>query len=76
MNLRKLVKKEVAALRAYDAKEIPCSIKLDANESPYGFSEALKAAAKIATNRYPDQEAARKGTGSKAGEYPPGKWLR
>jgi histidinol-phosphate aminotransferase len=57
MNLRKLVKKEVAALRAYDAKEIPCSIKLDANESPYGFSAALKAVAKIATNRYPDPQA-------------------
>jgi histidinol-phosphate aminotransferase len=57
MNLRKLVKKEVAILRAYDAKEIPCSIKLDANESPYGFSYALKAVAKIATNRYPDPQA-------------------
>jgi histidinol-phosphate aminotransferase len=57
MNLRKLVKKEVSALRAYDAKEIPCRIKLDANESPYGFSQALKAAAKIATNRYPDPQA-------------------
>jgi histidinol-phosphate aminotransferase len=57
MNLRKLVKKEVAVLRAYDVKEIPCSIKLDANESPYGFSDALKAVTKIATNRYPDPQA-------------------
>jgi histidinol-phosphate aminotransferase len=57
MNLRKLVKKEVAVLRAYEAKEIPCSIKLDANESPYGFSDALKAVTKIATNRYPDPQA-------------------
>jgi histidinol-phosphate aminotransferase len=57
MDIRKLVKKEVSALRAYDAKEIPCRIKLDANESPYGFSEALKAAGKIATNRYPDPQA-------------------
>jgi histidinol-phosphate aminotransferase len=57
MNLKKLVKKEVSALRAYQAKEIPCRVKLDANESPYGFQEALKAVRKIPTNRYPDPEA-------------------
>ncbi len=57
MNLRRLVKKEVSALRAYDAKETPCRIKLDANESPYGFPEALKAAVSIDTNRYPDPQA-------------------
>lgn len=57
MNIKKLVKKEVAALRAYNAKEVPCRIKLDANESPYGFASALKATAKISTNRYPDPEA-------------------
>ena len=57
MNLKKLVKKEVSALRAYQAKETPCRVKLDANESPYGFQEALKAVRKIQTNRYPDPEA-------------------
>ncbi|MBI5847067.1 MAG: histidinol-phosphate transaminase [Nitrospirae bacterium] len=57
MNIRKLVKKEVASLRAYQAKEIPCRIKLDANESPYGFEGALKAVGTILTNRYPDPEA-------------------
>jgi len=31
------VKKEVSALKAYNAKEIPCRIKLDANESPSGL---------------------------------------
>ena len=40
MDIRKLVKKQVSALKAYDAKEIPCRIKLDANESPYGFADA------------------------------------
>jgi histidinol-phosphate aminotransferase len=59
MNIKKLVKKEVSALCAYEAKEIPCKVKLDANESPYGFGDALKAAAKIETNRYPDPEAKR-----------------
>jgi histidinol-phosphate aminotransferase len=57
MDIRRLVKKEVASLRAYQAKEISCRVKLDANESPYGFQEALKAVAKILTNRYPDPEA-------------------
>jgi len=57
MNIRKLVKKEVLQLRAYNAKEVPCRVKLDANESAYGFSAALKAALKIETNRYPDPEA-------------------
>ncbi|MDA8433380.1 MAG: histidinol-phosphate transaminase [Nitrospiraceae bacterium] len=59
MNLKRLVKKEVSRLRAYDAKEIPCRIKLDANESPYGFGPALKAAKTVLTNRYPDPDAAR-----------------
>jgi len=57
MNLKLLVKKEVSLLRAYQAKEIPCSVKLDANESPYGFRTALRAVAAIRTNRYPDPEA-------------------
>jgi histidinol-phosphate aminotransferase len=57
MDIQRLVKKEVASLTAYQAKEIPCRVKLDANESPYGFSEALKAVKKILTNRYPDPEA-------------------
>lgn len=53
LNIKKLVKPNVRALRAYEAKEIPARVKLDANESPYGF--ALKHSA-IATNRYPDPE--------------------
>lgn len=57
MDIRKLVKKEVSRLRAYNAKDIPCRVKLDANESPYGFGEALKGALQIQTNRYPDPEA-------------------
>jgi len=57
MNIKRLVKKEVSALKAYNAKEVPCRIKLDANESPYGFSGALQAAGGIRTNRYPDPEA-------------------
>jgi histidinol-phosphate aminotransferase len=57
MDIRKLVKKEVRSLRAYNAKEIPCKAKLDANESPFGFDIDLKAVKNIRTNRYPDPEA-------------------
>ncbi|HMK56107.1 MAG TPA: histidinol-phosphate transaminase [Dissulfurispiraceae bacterium] len=60
-DLSRLVRPNVRALRAYEAKEVPCKIKLDANESPYsplpsdaafGKSDALSA-----LNRYPDPEA-------------------
>jgi histidinol-phosphate aminotransferase len=57
MNLKQLVNKDVLKLKAYQAKEIPCKVKLDANESPYGFRIARKAAGAIHTNRYPDPEA-------------------
>jgi histidinol-phosphate aminotransferase len=57
MDIRKLVKKQVSALKAYDAKRVPCRIKLDANESPYGFADAVEGIAGIRTNRYPDPEA-------------------
>lgn len=53
MNIKTLVRPNVLALRAYEAKDIPCRVKLDANESPYGFP-FLK---DIETNRYPDPEA-------------------
>jgi histidinol-phosphate aminotransferase len=57
MDIRKLVKKQVSILSAYYAKEIPCRVKLDANESPYGFEDAVKRIAGIKTNRYPDPQA-------------------
>jgi histidinol-phosphate aminotransferase len=59
MKIKGLVKKGVSSLTAYSAKEIPCRVKLDANESPFGFAEALKAVKGIQTNRYPDPEAKR-----------------
>jgi histidinol-phosphate aminotransferase len=57
MDIRKLVRKEVALLKAYEAKEVGCRIKLDANESPYGLTDAVQMVAGIRTNRYPDPEA-------------------
>jgi histidinol-phosphate aminotransferase len=53
MDIKKLVKPNIRSLRAYQAEEIPCKIKLDANESPYG-STVLKS---VKTNKYPDPEA-------------------
>ena len=53
MSIRKLVKPSVRSLTAYHAEEIPCKIKLDANESPYGF----RVLGTVKTNRYPDPEA-------------------
>jgi histidinol-phosphate aminotransferase len=57
MDIKKLVKSGVFTLKAYNAKEVPCRIKLDANESPYGFAQAVSKIAGIRTNRYPDPEA-------------------
>ena len=53
MNLKKLVRPNVQKLRPYQAEEIPCRVKLDANESPYG----MRLLRSVETNRYPDPEA-------------------
>ena len=57
MNVKKFVKPNIYSLRAYQAKEIPCRVKLDANESPYGFADGYKILKSVKTNRYPDPEA-------------------
>jgi histidinol-phosphate aminotransferase len=54
MNVKRLVRPNVRKLKAYAAKETPARVKLDANESPYGFPLDLRG---IKTNRYPDPEA-------------------
>ncbi len=54
MDIKRLVKPCVRKLRAYKAEEPSgVRVKLDANESPYGFSLSHRA---IASNRYPDPE--------------------
>lgn len=57
ISIKSLVKPNIRNLRAYNAKEIPCRVKLDANESPYGFEITDKILKSIKTNRYPDPEA-------------------
>ena len=56
-SIKSLVRPNIRNLRAYNAKEIPCRVKLDANESPYGFEINDKILKSIKTNRYPDPEA-------------------
>ena len=57
MNIRKFVRPNVYSLTAYSAKDIPCKVKLDANESPYGFTDVFRTVKSLKTNRYPDPEA-------------------
>ena len=61
MNITGLVRPNVRSLTAYAAKEIPCRIKLDANESPFGpagreLARIKKRLAEVDLNRYPDPE--------------------
>ncbi len=55
--IKSLVRPNIRNLAAYNAKEIPCKVKLDANESPYGFDITDEILKSIKTNRYPDPEA-------------------
>jgi histidinol-phosphate aminotransferase len=62
MDIQKLVKPNIRSLRAYNAEEIPCKVKLDANESPYSAFSGQGARGKgqeiyKALNRYPDPHA-------------------
>jgi len=55
-----LVRKNIRTLQPYQAKDIRCAVKLDANESPYALSPAKGLLDRIASatlNRYPDPEA-------------------
>ena len=61
-NITALVRPNIRTLRAYEAKEIPCKAKLDANESPYPLADCrsrkfLIPLERVMTNRYPDPEA-------------------
>ena len=62
MDIKKLIKPNIRSLQAYYAEEIPCRVKLDANESPYsgfkiqGSGVSSKKIFKN-LNRYPDPEA-------------------
>lgn len=62
MDIKKLVKPNIRSLKAYSAKEIPCRVKLDANESPYSAVSCQLSTVSLKNiinrvNRYPDPEA-------------------
>jgi histidinol-phosphate aminotransferase len=57
MDMKKFTRPNIVSLKAYEAKEIPCRVKLDANESPYDFRNAYKILRNVKTNRYPDPKA-------------------
>ncbi|NOX19822.1 MAG: histidinol-phosphate transaminase [Nitrospirae bacterium] len=72
MNIENLMRKNIRSLRPYEAKEIKCRVKLDANESPYSFPELLEKALSVKTNRYPDPEGlALKKAASRQWKIPP-----
>lgn len=56
MNVKRLVRPNIENLTAYQAKEIPCAVKLDANEGPFGVNVDRRILRQIETNRYPDPE--------------------
>ncbi|MBI5740545.1 MAG: histidinol-phosphate transaminase [Nitrospirae bacterium] len=62
MDIRKFVRPNIRSLKAYHAEEIPCKVKVDANESPYSAISNQQSAISLektlqALNRYPDPEA-------------------
>ncbi len=62
MDIQKLVKPNIRSLCAYNAEEIPCKVKLDANESPYSAISNQRSAISLeknlqTLNRYPDPQA-------------------
>jgi histidinol-phosphate aminotransferase len=65
MDIKKFIRPAIRSLKAYEAREIPCKVKLDANEAPYGLSSRVllrlisSRSRRLfeALNRYPDPEA-------------------
>lgn len=57
IDFSKLAKPNIRSLKPYEAKEIPCKVKLDANESPYTIDIAPNKKILQRLNRYPDPEA-------------------
>lgn len=53
----KLARPNIRSLKPYEANEIPCKVKLDANESPYCIDITPDKKILQRLNRYPDPEA-------------------
>jgi histidinol-phosphate aminotransferase len=57
VDFTKLARPNIRSLKPYEAKEIPCKAKLDANESPYAIDIKPPQGVFKKLNRYPDPEA-------------------
>ena len=57
LELGGLVRPNIRRLVPYTAEEIPCTAKLDANESPYPAAIDYQAMLEVQPNRYPDPQA-------------------
>ncbi|MBF0327943.1 MAG: histidinol-phosphate transaminase [Nitrospirae bacterium] len=57
MDFSVLTKKNIRSLKPYKAEELPCAVKLDANESPYCINSKLSPEILEKLNRYPDPDA-------------------
>ncbi|MDA8388004.1 MAG: histidinol-phosphate transaminase [Nitrospiraceae bacterium] len=57
LDISELVRPNVLTLAPYEAKIIPCRVKLDANESPYRRPVSPRLLKAVETNRYPDPQA-------------------
>ena len=62
MDIKPLVRKEVAALKAYAIEDVQARVKLDAMENPYPLPDVLRdelarELSRVLVNRYPDPEA-------------------
>lgn len=58
LKVESFARKNIQKLKPYQAKEIPCKIKLDANESPFAVKISdFISEINIPLNRYPDPEA-------------------
>lgn len=61
VDFSKLVRQNIRLLQPYRASEIPCRVKLDANESPYSLRDKKPLSSDATVlgrlNRYPDPEA-------------------
>ena len=59
IDFKKLARRSIRSLVPYQAKEIPCMAKLDANESPHLLSgkPLVERLSRVPLNRYPDPEA-------------------
>ena len=56
MDIKRLTRKNIKKIKPYNVKVLAGKVKLDANESPFGYPSFIEAAKNVPTNRYPDPD--------------------